>query len=159
MASQVSYCSLFSDSCSSMRDRGTESESTVVRKRPAQSEDETIGSESGALPATIAESEMSPSASTTNPQQAIPAEESQPSHPESQQVPSADESQTPQATFQQVGQPVEELTSVQSGESSIRESSGVKKRVVGTGMLQRTLLRLPPLTTLGLSIRFYPIIS
>ena len=43
----------------SMRDHGTESESTVVRKRPAQSEDEThTVSESGALPATPAESEI-----------------------------------------------------------------------------------------------------
>ena len=58
----------------SMRDHGTKSESTVVRKRPAQSEDEThTVSESGALPATPAESEMSQSATTTNPQQAMPA--------------------------------------------------------------------------------------
>ena len=81
-----------------MRDHGTESESTVVRKRPAQSEDETLTlSESGALPATPAESEMSQSATTTNPQQAMPAGESQPSHSDPQQVLLADESQPSQA--------------------------------------------------------------
>ena len=70
----------------SMRDRGTESETKVVRKRPAQSEDEThTVSESGALPATPADSEMSQSATTTNPQQAMPAEESQPTQPDPQQ--------------------------------------------------------------------------
>ena len=43
----------------SMRDPGTESESTVVRKRPARTEDETPSvSESSALPATPAESEI-----------------------------------------------------------------------------------------------------
>ena len=41
----------------SMRGHDTESESTTVRKRPAQSEDETPLSESGALPATHAESD------------------------------------------------------------------------------------------------------
>ena len=118
----------------SMRDRGTESELTVVRKRPAQSEDETLSvSESGALPATLAESEMSQSAPTTNPQQAMPAEEPQPSHTDSQQAPSADESQPSQATSQQVGRPVEETTPIQSGESSIQESSVVKKRVTKKG--------------------------
>ena len=56
----------------SMRDHGTESESTVVRKRPARTEDETpTVSESSALPATPAESEISQSATTTNPQQAM----------------------------------------------------------------------------------------
>ena len=118
----------------SMRDHGTESESTVVRKRPARSEDEThTVSESSALPATPAESEISQSATTTNPQQAMPAEESQPTQPDPQQVLPADESQPLQANPQPVDRRVEEITPTQSGESSIRESSVVKKRVVKKG--------------------------
>ena len=118
----------------SMRDHGTESESTVVRKRPARSEDEThTVSESGALPATPAESEMSQSATTTNPQQAMPAGESQLTHPDPQQVPLADETQPLQANPQQVDRRVEKTTPTQSGESSIQESSVVKKRVIKKG--------------------------
>ena len=118
----------------SMRGHGTESESTIVRKRPAQSEDETPSlSESGALPATSAESEMSQSATTTDPQQAMPAEESQPSHTDPQQALSADESQPLQANPQQVDRRVEETTPIQSGESSIQESTVVKKRVIKKG--------------------------
>ena len=82
----------------SMRGHGTESESTIVRKRPAQSEDETPSlSESSAFAAILAESEMSQSAATTDPQQAMPAEESQPSHNDPQQAPSVDESQCSEA--------------------------------------------------------------
>ena len=118
----------------SMRGHGPESESTIVRKRPAQSEDETPSlSESGALPAISAESEISQSAATTDPQQAMPAEESQPSHTNPQQAPSADESQPLQANPQQVDRPIEETTPIQSGESSIQESSVVKKRVIKKG--------------------------
>ena len=118
----------------SMRGHGTESESTIVRKRPAQSEDETPSlSESGALPATLAEREMSPSATTTDPQQAKPAEESQLSHTGPQQTPLADESQPSQANPQQVDRPIEETTPIQSGEASIQESLVVKKRVVKKG--------------------------
>ena len=118
----------------SMRDHGTESESSVVRKRPAQTEDEThIVSESGALPATLAESEISQSATTTNPQQAVPAGDSQPSHPDPQQVPLADESQPSQANPQQDDRQVEETIPTQSGESFIQESSAVKRRVVKKG--------------------------
>ena len=118
----------------SMRGHGTESESTIVRKRPAQSEDETPSlSESGALPAISAESEMSQSATTTDPQQAMPAEESQPSHPDPQQSLSADESQPVQADPQQVDRQSEETTPIQPGESSIQETPAVKKRVVKKG--------------------------
>ena len=118
----------------SMRDRGTESESTVVRKRPAQSEDETLSvSESGALPATLAEREISQPAPTTSPQQATPAEEQQQSHTDSHPALLADESQPSQAPSQQVDRPVEETTPIQSGESSIQESSVVKKRVTKKG--------------------------
>ena len=118
----------------SMRDRGTESETKVVRKRPAQSEDEThTVSESGALPATPADSEMSQSATTTNPQQAMPAEESQPTQPDLQQPSLADESQPLQADSQRVDRRVEETTPTQSGESSIQDTSGIKRRVVKKG--------------------------
>ena len=97
----------------SMRDPGTESESTVVRKRPARTEDETpTVSESSALPATPAESEISQSATTTNPQQA----------------PTADESQPLPTNPQRVDRQVEEITPTLS-----RESSSVKKRVVKKG--------------------------
>ena len=103
----------------SMRGHGTESESTIVRKRPAQSEDETpLLSESGALPATPAESEMSQSATITDSQQAMPAEEPQPTPTDPQQALSADESQPSQANPQQVDRQVEEATPAQSGESS-----------------------------------------
>ena len=113
----------------SMRDPGTESESTVVRKRPARTEDETpTVSESSALPATPAESEISQSATTTNPQQAMPSEESPPTQPDPQQVPTADESQPLPANPQPVDRRVEEITPTQSRESSI-----VKKRVVKKG--------------------------
>ena len=118
----------------SMRGHGTESESTIVRKRPAQSEDETpLLSESGALPATPAESEMSQSATITDSQQAMPAEEPQPTPTDPQQALSADESQPPQANPQQVDRQVEEATPAQSGESSTQESSVAKKRVTKKG--------------------------
>ena len=118
----------------SMRDRGTESESNVVRKRPAQSEDETLlVSESSTLPATHAKREISQPAFPTNPQQAMPAEEQLSSQTDAPLALSADDSQPLQATPQQVNQPVEETTPIQSGESSIQESSVVKKRVVKKG--------------------------
>ena len=113
----------------SMRDPGTESESTVVRKRPARTEDETPSvSESSALPATPAESEISQPATTTNPQQAMPSEELSSTQPDPQQVPTADESQPLAANPQPVDRRVEETTPTQSRESSI-----VKKRVVKKG--------------------------
>ena len=113
----------------SMRDPGTESESSVVRKRPARTEDETpTVSESGALPATSAESEISQSATTTNPQQAMPSEETPPTQPDPQQVSIADESQPLPTNPQRVDRQVEEITPTQS-----RESSSVKKRVVKKG--------------------------
>ena len=118
----------------SMRGHGTESESTIVRKRPAQSEDETPSlSESGALPATQAESEIhnlqpppilsrqcqlkNHNHHTTDPQPPLSADESQPS----------------QANPQQVDRRVEETTPTQTGESSIQESPVVKKRVIKKG--------------------------
>ena len=61
------------------------------------------------------------------------AEDQPSSHTELQQAPSADESQLLEATSQQVDRPVEEDTPVQTGESSIQESSVVKKRVVKKG--------------------------
>ena len=64
---------------------------------------------------------------------AMPAGESQPSHTDSQQAPSADESQPSQANPQQVDRQIEETTPTQSGESSIQESSVVNKRVIKKG--------------------------
>ena len=113
----------------SMRDPGTESESTIVRKRPARTEDETPSlSESSAPPATPAESEISQPATTTNPQQAMPSEELSSTQPASQQAPTADELQPLVANPQLVDRRVEETTLTQSRESSI-----VKKRVVKKG--------------------------
>ena len=134
----------------SMRGHGSESESSTVRKRPAQSEDETLPfSESGALPATHTESEMSQSVTTTDPQQVLPAEESQPtgadpqqtlpteglqtSPTDPQQALQADESQTLLANPQQVNRPIEEATPSQAGESSIQGSPAVKRRVMKKG--------------------------
>ena len=113
----------------SMRDPGTESESAVVRKKPARTEDETPSvSESSALPATPAESEISQPATTTIPQQAMPSEDLSSTQPDSQQVTTADESQPLAANPQPVDRRVEETTPTQSRESSI-----VKKRVVKKG--------------------------
>ena len=118
----------------SMRGHGTESESNIVRKRPAQSEDETaLSPESGALPATSAESGIPLPATTVDPQQAIPADESQPTCPDPQQTPLADASQAPQADLQQVDRRVEETTPIQSRESPPLESPVVKKRVIKKG--------------------------
>ena len=133
----------------SMRGHGTESESSIVRKRPAQSEDETpLSSESGALPATQAESEMSQSANTTDPQQALTAEESQPTGADPHQPTSVEESQPssidPRPESQadesqpdpsQVTRPVEEDTPLQTGESSTQGSSTVKRRVIKKGSM------------------------
>ena len=131
----------------SMRGHGTESESSIVRKRPAQSEDETpLLSESGAPPAIQTEREMSQSATTPDPQQALTAEESrstgadphqtmsveesQPSYTDPQQALQADESQ---AHPPQVERPGEEDMPIQTGESSTQGSSTVKRRVYKKG--------------------------
>ena len=86
----------------------------IVRKRPAQSEDE-----SGTLPPTPAGSQISqPEPATTDPQQPI-----QP----------IEESQAPSVEPQQGNVPVEGAQPSQSGESTAVESSGVKKRMVRKG--------------------------
>ena len=118
----------------SMRDRGTESETNVVRKRPAQSEDEPLMvSESVSLPATLAEREISQSASTTAPQQVMPAEEQPSSQIDAPSALTTDEPQPSQASPQQGNQPVEETTPIQSGESSIQGSSEGRKGGGGWG--------------------------
>ena len=98
----------------SMRDHGTESESTVVRKRPARTEDETpTVSESSALPATPAESEISQSATTTNPQQAMLKNHNQHSLILSKYYQLMNHSPS-QANPQPVDRRVEEITPTQS---------------------------------------------
>ena len=133
----------------SMRGHGTESESSIVRKRPAHSEDETpLVPESGALPAIQTESEMSQSVATTDPQQSLTAEESQPTDADPHQPMSVEESQPsstdPRPALQadesqpdpsQVERPVEEATPTQTGESSTQGSSTVKRRVSKKGSI------------------------
>ena len=88
-------------------------EKAAVRKRPAQSEDE-----SGTLPPTPAGSETSQPATITDPQQA-----NQPT----------EESQSLQVEPQQGNIPVEGTQSSQPEESTIQESSSAKKRMVRKG--------------------------
>ena len=88
-------------------------EKAAIRKRPAQSEDE-----SGALPPTPAESETSQPAATTDPQQA-----NQP----------IEESQSSQVDPQQSNKPIEETQSSQPEEPIIQGSSSVKKRMTKKG--------------------------
>ena len=86
----------------------------IVRKRPAQSEDE-----SGTLPPTPAGSEISqPEPATTDPQQPIQ---------------SIEESQALPVEPQQGNVPVEGMQPSQPEESTIVESSGVKKKMVRKG--------------------------
>ena len=105
-------------------------------------------SESGALPAIQAGSEISQSASATGPQQAMPteeplqpatdpqqatpAEESQQAPTDIQQALPADESQPLSADPQQVNRQIEEVAPIQSGKASV-ESSVVKTRVTKKG--------------------------
>ena len=89
------------------KERGT------IRKRPAHSEDET-----GAVPPTPAEGDMTPPAEATDSQQTLPpVEESQPSRVDPQQE----------------ANPDEEMQSAQAEEPLIQESSATKKRIVRKG--------------------------
>ena len=99
-------------SSSGAGDAPTPKAKATVRKRPAQSEDE-----SGTLPPTPAGSETSQPA-TTDPQQPIPAIE------ETQALP---------VEPQQGNVPVEGMQSSQPEEGTTVESSGVKKRMVRKG--------------------------
>ena len=100
-------------SSSGVGDTPIPQEKAVVRKRPAQSEDETA-----ALPSTPAESETSQSATTTVPQQADQ---------------SVEESQSSQVDPQQGNNPVEETQTSQPDDPTIQGSSNVKKRMTRKG--------------------------